>query len=82
MKADEVIRVPGALLHVLKISDGVNLILRPKCCRFTNSDKSTLFEGSNSTNISETNIWGITVSEARSALIIGCHFLVLCPFQL
>lgn len=48
MKADEVIRVPGALLYVLKISDGVNLILRPKCCRFTNSDKSALFERSNS----------------------------------
>lgn len=30
MKADEVIRVLGALLHVLKLSDGVNLILGPK----------------------------------------------------
>lgn len=47
MKADEVIRAPGALLHVLKLSDGVNLILGPKRQGFTHADKPTLSERSN-----------------------------------
>lgn len=74
--------LPGALLHVLKLFDGVNLILSLKCWGFMDADEPALFERSNSdSHISWTaNIWGITASRARGSLIIGCHFMSCMPF--
>lgn len=69
-------------LLVLKLPDGVNLILRLKCCGVPDADELILFERSNSDSyISHTaNIWGITASPASGALIIACRFRSRAPF--